>query len=119
MSEQPELFAMPAGLAKPRGRNDAARVANERELLWPPSVTHLTPEQRVLLFGDIPKETRLDVRQVCRRLNCDSNTVYRHIEAGNLTAANIATGGARPEWRIYRWSLVEMLYQQLEGDWSE
>jgi len=119
MNQQPELFAMPDPDPKRRGRGDADRVANERELIWPPCVTHLTPEQRIMLFGDIPAETRLEVQQVCRRLKCDSNTVYRHIEAGNLTAANIAVGKKRPEWRIYRWSLVELLYKQLEGDWDE
>lgn len=117
--KQPELFAMPAGnTGSPRGRNDAARVANERELLWPQSVMHLSTEQRMLLFGDIPYETRLDVQQVCRRLSCDSNTVYRHIEGGSLTACNIAVGRNRPEYRIYRWSLIEMIYRQLEGDWN-
>jgi hypothetical protein len=116
---QPELFAMPAGQAVPKGRNDAARVANEREIMWPPCVTHLQPEKRVLLFGDIPEETRLTVQQVCRRLSCDSNTVYRHIDAGNLTACNIAVGAERPQKRVYRWSLVEMIYKNLEGDWSE
>jgi len=119
IATQPELFAMPAGHAQVRGRNDSARVANERELLWPPCVMHLSAEQRVLLFADIPQETRLSVKQCCRRLSCDSNTVLRHIEEGNLTAHNIAAGKQRAEWRIFRWSLVEFIYKNLEGDWGK
>lgn len=119
MTTQPELFAMPTDKpATLRGRQDAARAANERELLWPPSVMHLSAKTRTMLFGDIPAETRLNVKQVCRRLGCDSNTVHRHIHSGNLVAANIATGSDRPCYRVYRWSLVEMLYKQIEGDWS-
>jgi len=118
-SPQLELFAMPAGQATHRhGRGDAMRVANEKEVLWPPEVMHLDETQRVLLFGDIPRETRLSVRQVCRRLGCDSNTVTRRIQSGELVAANIGTE-KRPCYRVYRWSLVRHIYKQLEGDWSE
>ena len=117
---QLELFAMPQPSAgcHAKGRQDFQPVANEREIMWPPEVMHLSIEERLLLFGDIPKETRLSVKQVCRRLKCDSNTVHRHIHSGNLVAANIGTKAA-PCYRVYRWSLIKHLYQQLEGDWSE
>ncbi len=116
---QPELFAMPvAKAAKPKGRQDALAVANEREVMWPPEVMHLSVKMRTMLFGDIPKATRLTVKQVCRRLKCDSNTVLRRIAVGDFIAANIGTIN-RPCYRVYRWSLVLYLYHQLEGDWDE
>jgi len=59
------------------------------------------------------------VKQVCRRLNCDSNTVYRLIESGALTAANTARPGAgKSTYLVYRWSLIEHISQGLEGDWG-
>ena len=116
---QPELFATPiARTLKTKGRQDATAVANEREVMWPPEVMHLDLKMRMMLFGDIPKQTRLTVKQVCRRLKCDSNTVLRRIAGGELIAINIGTTN-KPCYRVYRWSLVLYVYHQLEGDWRE
>ena len=119
ITEQPELFAMPAPAApKRRGRGDAMRASNEKEVLWHPDVMHLSEEQRTLLFGDIPRETRLTVAQVCRRLGCDSNTVYRLLQEGALVGMPLVSGSKRETYRVYRWSLVKYIYDQLEGDWD-
>jgi len=98
------------------GRGDNDLVEGEREVMWPPCVLELSFEDRMKLFGDVPRRTRLKVQEVCRRLHCDSNTVYRHIETGDLVAANIAPAvSVRPAYRIYRWSLIELLWRRLEG----
>lgn len=116
----PPVRAPRAALAKstdrPRGRRDNELVAGELEVLWPPCIRHLSEEDKVLHFGDIPRNTRLTVQQVCRRLNCDSNTVYRYIDTGVLRAINIAPPtSTQPTYRIYRWSLIEHIYRHIEG----
>ncbi len=129
---QPDLFdcAVPtATLAGPppttprrerppsRGRQDAAPHAADRETLWPECVADMSREERERLYGDIPQKTRLTVKEVCRRLQCDSNHVYRLIFDGTLSAANIARKeSTRPIYRIYRWSLVGFLHNRREGD---
>jgi excisionase family DNA binding protein len=94
-------------------------VACERELLWPAGLVEAMAAQGVdqadavalleRLYGDIPRRTRLRVDEICRRLRCDNNMVYRHIESGELPAGNVGTGDQRPEWRVYRAGLVMFL----------
>lgn len=97
-----------------RGRMDAKPVPWERENLWP-SVLIRTLGDTLLdeFYGDIPRVTRLQVRQVCRRLNCDSNLVYSHIDTGLLDGTDIAQGASKlRELRVYRYSLVNFFFSR-------
>ncbi len=105
------------GASAPR---DDLPVACERELLWPASlVTALMDDGLEMgaavgvlerLYGDIPRRTRLRTVEVCRRLRCDSNVVYRHRESGDLPAVDVSAGaGDKAEWRFYRAGLVIFL----------
>jgi hypothetical protein len=95
-----------------RGRGDDAPVACEREILWPIELAdEVGVEILEKLYGDIPRRTRLYVREVCRRLRCDSNSVHRYIDEGLLDATNIGRG-KRPEYRVYRESLVRFLFER-------
>ena len=73
-------------------------IRSRTPILWIRSLE----EQRV--------ETLLE--QVCRRLACDSNTVYRLIDAGELDAVNIGAGSQNATWRIYRYSLIWFLFRR-------
>lgn len=103
-----------------RGRGDDLPVACERELLWPACLVEglvaegATHEEASALlerlYGDIPRRTRLRTDEVCRRLRCDSTTVYCHRAAGKLPAVDISAGtGQAAEWRFYRAGLVLFL----------
>jgi hypothetical protein len=110
-----------------RGRGDDLPVPCEREMLWPASAIAamtaegMTAERAVdlleRLYGDVPRRTRLRVDEVCRRLRCDSNMVYRHIqETGELAAIDVsAGGGSYSSWRVYRASLVDFLLRREFG----
>lgn len=96
-----------------RGRCDWAPAPWERENLWPARlVDALGADVCEILWGDVPRHTRLQVEQVCRRLNVDSNTVYRLIEQGEFDAANVGAGSVNPMYRIYRYSLVWFLFRR-------
>lgn len=94
--------------------HDDAPVACERELLWPGDLAGLLGlELLERLYGDVPRRTRLHVREICRRLRCDSQHVYNLREAGSLDAVDISTPGAsRAEWRFYRYSFVRWLFRR-------
>jgi len=104
----------------PRGRGDDLPVACERELLWPACLVEAltadgaTHEEATALlerlYGDLPRRTRLRTDEVCRRLRCDSNVIYRHRESGDLPAVDVSAGaGQVAEWRFYRAGLVLFL----------
>lgn len=95
------------------GRCDDAPVACERENLWPSDLAAtLGTDLLERLYGDVPRRTRLYVREVCRRLRCDSQHVYDLIGA-SLDATDIGTpGSSRHEWRVYRYSLVTFLFNR-------
>ena len=122
--EQPDLFGTPepatSYAASERGRGYDLPVVSERELLWPACLVKALREDGVAadesaailerLYGDIPRRTRLRMDEICRRLRCDSNTVYRHRESGDLPAVDISAGGGQvAEWRLYRAGLVLFL----------
>jgi excisionase family DNA binding protein len=127
--QQTNLFGPPEPATsypdRDRGRGDDLPVACERELLWPSWLVDLLAVEigaesaaaaLERLYGDIPRRTRLTVQECCRRLRCDSNMIYRHIESGELPAVDVSTGtGARPEWRIYRAGLVSFLVRREFG----
>ncbi len=127
--QQTNLFGPPEPVDsypdRNRGRGDDLPVTCERELLWPAwLVEQLAAEIPAdaavglleRMYGDIPRRTRLTVQEICRRLRCDSNMVYRHIDSGELPAIDVSTGtGARPEWRIYRAGLVGFLVKREFG----
>lgn len=103
-----------------RGRGDDLPVACERELLWPACLVEAltmggeTHDEATgileRLYGDLPRRTRLRTDEVCRRLRCDSNVVYRHRESGELPAVDVSAGaGQLAEWRFYRAGLVLFL----------
>jgi len=97
-----------------RGRCDDAPVPCERENLWPADLVRILGADLLeRLYGDIPRRTRLYTLEVCRRLRCDSNTVYRHLEQGSLDGTDISTPDAtKAEWRTYRYSLVSLLFNR-------
>lgn len=99
---------------KKRGRHDDRPVPCERENLWPSDlVKFLGVPLLEKLYGDIPRRSRLLVREVCRRLRCDSNLVYNRIKEGSLDGVNIgADDAAMAEWRVYRYSLVSWLFNR-------
>lgn len=97
------------------GRGDDLPVPAERELLWPADLAErLGPALLERLYGDIPRRTRLHVREVCRRLRCDSEHVYNLRRAGSLDSVDISSPEAeqRREWRFYRYSLVRWLFNR-------
>ena len=116
---QTMLFGPPEPVTSyPRiGRGADLPVPSERELLWPASLVHAMSETMEMrgrtaedvaallerVYGDIPRRTRLRVREVCRRLRCDNNKVYSLIENGTLPAIK---GGT---WLVYRSGLVAYL----------
>lgn len=96
-----------------RGRCDWAPEPWERENLWPSRLAEAVgAEACEMLWGDVPRMTRLMVEQVCRRLAVDSNTVYRLIEQGELDAVNVGAGSVNPLYRVYRYSLVWFLFRR-------
>lgn len=96
-----------------RGRCDDQPVPWERENLWPADLARdLGQDLLEKLYGDIPRKTRLHVREVCRRLVCDSNHVYNLIDVGALDAADIGAGSSKAEWRVYRYSVVRFLFNR-------
>lgn len=113
--EQMTIFGVPERIdvEKRRGRCDWAPAPWERENLWPARlVAEVGQDICEVLWGDVPRMTRLQVEQVCRRLCCDSNTVYRLIEGGEFDAVNIGAGTEKPTYRIYRYSLVWFLFRR-------
>lgn len=121
---QTNLFGPPEPVAsygrEQRGRGYDLPVASERELLWPACLIEALTEDGLAheeaagvlerLYGDIPRRTRLRMDEICRRLRCDSNTVYRHRESGELPAVDVSAGaGQVAEWRFYRAGLVLFL----------
>ena len=110
----------PVGSYQPEVRHDDLPVTCERELLWPANLVAALAEGDMTmaaavallerLYGDIPRRTRLRTSEVCRRLRCDSNVVYRHRESGELPAVDVSAGtGDKAEWRFYRAGLVLFL----------
>ena len=109
----------PVGSYKRRGRGSDIPVPCERELLWPASLVQAMLQadgsdasmaaidsatnllERV--YGDVPRRTRLRVKEVCRRLRCDNNKVYRLIENGTLPAVQDGI------YLIYRSGLIAYL----------
>jgi len=113
--QQLNMFGPPETVdaAKMRGRCDWAPVPWERENLWPEKMAAaLGQELCERMYGDVPRHTRLQVEQICRRLNCDSNTVYRLIEAGEFDAANVGAGDMKALYRIYRYSVIWFLFRR-------
>ncbi len=113
--EQTNMFGAPEpiGNLPERGRRDWAPAPWERENLWPKRLADAAgPQALEALWGDVPRLTRLQTEQVCRRLACDSNTVYRLIEAGELDAVNIGAGAQNATWRVYRYSLIWFLFRR-------
>lgn len=104
----------PSSYSESARLHDDAPVPCERELLWPGDLAGLLGlELLERLYGDVPRRTRLHVREICRRLRCDSQHVYNLREAGSLDAVDISTPGAgRHEWRFYRYSLVRWLFRR-------
>lgn len=99
-----------------KGRCDWAPVPWERENLWPTKLIQAVGlEACEILWGDIPRHTRLTVEHVCRRLLCDGNTVYRLIESGALDVVDVGAGEKNPLWRVYRYSFVWFLFRR---EWS-
>jgi len=95
------------------GRCDDAPVPSERELLWPAELVDLLgPNLLERLYGDIVRRTRLTVKEVCRRTRHDSNHVYRLIDAGALDAVDLGLGDTQRDWRVYRYSLVRLLFKR-------
>ena len=113
--EQLTLFGEPEAVDKEAlpGRCDWAPAPWERENLWPARLEAAAGREACdALWGDVPRMTRLRVDQVCRRLACDSTTVYRLIEQGEFDAVNIGAGHEKPTWRIYRYSLIWFLFRR-------
>ena len=113
--EQLNMFgaAEAVDTGRARGRCDWAPEPWERENLWPKRLADAVgPETCEVLWGDVPRMTRLMVEQVCRRLACDSNTVYRLIEQGEFDAVNVGAGVSNPAYRIYRYSVVWFLFRR-------
>lgn len=98
---------------KVRGRCDWAPEPWERENLWPKRLADAVGTETCdVLWGDVPRMTRLQVEQVCRRLACDSNTVYRLIDQGEFDAVNVGAGTMNPLYRIYRYSVIWFLFRR-------
>lgn len=101
-------------IAEERRYCDDSPVPCERELLWP------TPHAEILgvpllerLYGDIPRRTRLTVKEICRRLRCGHSLVYTLIEAGSLDALDCRHPSASENYyTIYRYSLVRFLFSR-------
>ena len=113
--EQLNMFgaAEPVDQAKMRGRCDWAPAPWERENLWPKRLADAVgADVCEILWGDVPRMTRLQVEQVCRRLAVDSNTVYRLIEQGEFDAVNVGAGSVNPTYRIYRYSVIWFLFRR-------
>jgi excisionase family DNA binding protein len=113
--EQTNMFGPPEAVDREamRGRCDWAPAPWERENLWPKRLVDAAGAQACeALWGDVPRLTRLQTEQVCRRLACDSNTVYRLIEGGELDAVNIGAGSQNATWRVYRYSLIWFLFRR-------
>ena len=93
---------------------DDAPVPCERELLWPaPHADALGPDLLERLYGDIPRRTRLTVREVCRRLRCGHTHIYDLIEAGSLDATDWRHPSATQNaYTIYRYSFVRLLFHR-------
>lgn len=113
--EQLNIFgeAERVDVQKVRGRCDWAPAPWERENLWPKRLADaLGPDTCEILWGDVPRHTRLQVEQVCRRLTCDSNTIYRLIEQGEFDAVNVGAGSTNPAYRVYRYSVIWFLFRR-------
>lgn len=102
-------------------RADDMPVPCEREVLWPSRLVaglHTDPVRSVAmlerLYGDIPRRTRLRVTEVCRRLRCDSNVVFRLMDQGELSAVDASAGekGVKGHFLVYRTSLVLFLFRR-------
>jgi hypothetical protein len=122
-SWQLNMFGPPESAdSYPNGkRADDMPVPCEREVLWPSRLVaglHSDPVRAAALldrlYGDVPKRTRLRVAEVCRRLRCDSNVVYRLIDQGELSAVDASAGikGVNPHFLVYRTSLVLFLFRR-------
>jgi len=119
---QQTLFGDPEPVTSYRAREtrDDLPVACERELLWPSRLVSelvadgMSGDEAVglleRLYGDLPRRTRLRTSEVCRRLRCDRNVVYKHRESGALPAVDVSAGtGVQPDWRFYRAGVVLFL----------
>lgn len=115
---QGDLFGPPEIVAESyrhaRGRQDDKPAPWERQLLWPAELAAMLGADALeTLYGDVPRRTRLSVKEVCRILRCDSNHVYRLIDCGSLDAADIANpASSRPLYRVYRYSVVKFLFNR-------
>lgn len=105
---------------RPRRADDRPAPA-ERELLWPADLAqNIGIETLEILYGDLPRRTRLRVDEVCRRLRCSDEHVRHLIEAGSLDACDISVPEASvPCWRVYRYSLVRWLFRREFGPQAE
>jgi hypothetical protein len=115
---QLNMFGPPEPLEHvPNKQADDAPVPCEREHLWPSDLVELLGAPLLeRLYGDLPRRTRLTVREVCRRLRCGNTHVYDLIEVGSLDALDDRHPHAmRPNYTIYRYSLVCFLFNREFG----
>lgn len=93
---------------------DDAPVPCERELLWPvPHAQALGIELLERLYGDVPKRTRLTLKEVCRRLRCGHSHVYELIDCGSLDAQDYRHPQAsQAAYTIYRYSLIRFMFHR-------
>ena len=113
--EQLNMFgpAEEVDTAKIKGRCDWTPAPWERENLWPARLSsELGQDTCEILWGDVPRHTRLQVEQVCRRLALDSNTVYRLIQQGEFDTVDVGAGSTNPTYRIYRYSVIWFLFRR-------
>lgn len=112
---QDNMFGPPEDVqnlpASARMRDDAP-VPSEREMLWPSDLAELLgPELLERLYGDLPRRTRLTVKEVCRRTRWAHSHVYELIAAGSLDAIDGRHPSAtQPYYAIYRYSVVRWLF---------
>jgi hypothetical protein len=114
---QLNMFGEPEPLdnlsAQDRLRDDAP-VPAERELLWPADMVELLGVERLeRLYGDVPRRTRLRVKEVCRRARISTEHLRRLIEEGSIDATNVQHPDAyEPAYRPYRYSVVRWLFNR-------
>jgi hypothetical protein len=111
------LFGEPEPLdsySEPERMLDDAPVPCERERLWPvPHTEALGQDLLERLYGDLPRRTRLTVKEVCRRLRAQHSHVYDLIADGSLDALDSRSPDAtRANYAIYRYSVVRFLFNR-------
>ncbi len=93
---------------------DDAPVPSERELLWPEDLAQLLGAELLeKLYGDIPRRSRLTVKEVCRRCRIQKSHCYELVDIGSLDASDVSNPNATKEYvRIYRYSVVTWLFSR-------